>query len=177
MVKSQSSKSATNEPGQAMKKRKNKRWRLVVDVKIQLLLCARIVVYWMVCQITMIAAILGYAVLLDGSTSDSTGSLWRLLIPALTVSSLMLPIMLFDMVAFSNRFVGPIFNFRRKFKQFVEQGSADEMTFRNKDFFPDLCDNFNKLRNQSTCTVSSHSRNTVQQHDLAEECRESVAVN
>ena len=128
---------------------------MIADVQIQGQLCIRLVFYWILCQISMAATMVGFTVLLG----ESTDLLWRLLIPAVTVSSLFLPIMLFDLVGFSNRIVGPLFNFRNKFSQFVNDGTVGEIRFRKGDYLTDLRDDFNKLQErlaQIQQTTESH---------------------
>jgi hypothetical protein len=124
---------------------RNKRWRLFADFQIQGLLCARIVGYWIACQLAMIVTMYAILSMTEGSAPESR-AIWRLVLPGWIVSSLLLPIMLFDMVAFSNRFAGPIFNFRRRFKQLVANEPTPAIRFRPNDFFLDLSDNFNTLR-------------------------------
>ena len=79
---------------------------------------------------------------------QSSGTLSQYITPALFVSSLALPLALFDLILFSNRFAGPMLNFRRKFNELVEHETAETMHLRHGDFYPDLAENFNKLRDK-----------------------------
>ena len=143
-----------------MKPKKNKRWRLVADVQIQGQLCVRLVFYWVLCQISMAATMVGFTLLLG----ESTDLLWRLLIPALTVSSLFLPIMLFDLIGFSNRFVGPLLNFRKRFSQFMKDGTVGEIRFRKGDYLTDLRDDFNKLQDRLAAIQQTTEKHQVLDH-------------
>jgi len=92
----------------------------------------------------MVGTILGIA-FLEGPTGNSA-SIGRFIVPALVVSSLVLPIALLDILMFSNKFAGPILNFRRRFKELVDNGTCEDVRFRPGDYYRDLSDNFNKLR-------------------------------
>jgi hypothetical protein len=128
-----------------MKKQRDKRWRFWADKTIQGRLVARIAVYWVVCQLATVVTMFAMSFLLQGSPTAGSGSIWSLIVPALTVSTLVLPFALFDAVVFSNRFAGPMMRFRRHFAELADTGSAKEMSFRPTDFYGDLSDNFNKL--------------------------------
>ena len=127
-----------------MKKKQNQRWRLIADVRLQGLLCVRLAVYWMVCQATMVGTISAMSILTSGSTTGSSSGN-HFIIPALTVSSLVFPILLFDMLLFSNRFAGPMVSFRRQLRRFAKNGKSDRIKFRSGDFYQDISDNYNKI--------------------------------
>lgn len=127
-------------------KTKNRRWRLFADAKIQGIVCLRIVVYWLACQIAVFATIAALASL-NGAAPDADASVVRFFVPALFVSMCILPLALFDALAFTNRFTGPLLNFRQKFHKLAAAEDVDPLKFRQGDYFPDLEDNFNRLRN------------------------------
>lgn len=124
---------------------RNKRWRVFADAKMQGIFCARIVAYWLACQIAMCVTIVGIASL-EGPGPSESGSVLRFIMPAFFVSLLILPIALFDALVFTNRIAGPLLSFRRKFSQLVATGNAEQFHVRRKDFFCDLAENFNLLR-------------------------------
>ena len=123
-----------------MKKTKNKRWRLFADFQIQGRLCLRLAVYWLICQCAMLATLVGFASLTD---SPFNGAAFT---PALVVSTCVLPILMFDLVAFSNRFAGPLLNLNRKMKQLAETNSSDSVGLRDGDFYQDMASHFNTIR-------------------------------
>ena len=53
--------------------------------------------------------------------------------------------MLLDQLILSNRFAGPLLNFRRKFERLVKEGVAEKVRFRKKDFYRDIEENYNLL--------------------------------
>ncbi len=143
------------------KKSSNKRWRLVADSKLQGNLCIRVAIYWFLCQLTIYGTMFGFAYLEGSETND----LQHLMIPALIASLVLLPAVVVDMISFSNRFAGPLHNFRRRFEVFAKTGEIEEIRFRKGDFFPDLQENFNQLRcrkpdveSQCAVTVKSDER-------------------
>jgi hypothetical protein len=129
------------------KVKSEKRWRLVADPKIQVWLCFRVVAYWVICQITILGTFLAFAFLENGSHGGSF-DIWNLVVKSLVVSALVIPVIIYDMLSFSNRFVGPVHNFRNKMKQLVETGETSEIVFRKGDFYPDLRENMNELVGQ-----------------------------
>ena len=122
-------------------KNKNRRRRVFADLKIQGGLCLRITIYWVVCQLTMVVTIMGFASL----EAPSSGHVNRYLVPALVVSSLVLPLVLLDLLIFSNRFAGPLFSFRRSLQRLSEGQAIDPIQFRSGDHLPDLSENLNRV--------------------------------
>ena len=137
-----------------MSKKKHNRWRLFADPKVQGQFCLRVVVYWLMCQLTLIGTMVAFASV-GGKDQISPDALRQIAFPAFLVSMLALPFALLDTVGFSNRVVGPILNFRRRFASFVKGESVPEMSFRPGDFYEDLSANFNRLRSQTPSCPST----------------------
>ncbi len=161
-----------------MTQKNDRRRRVLADTKIQGLLCLRIAIYWVICQIIVVGTIFGF-INLEGIANVPNGSFWRFVTPALFVSAMALPIALLDMLIFSNRFVGPIYNFRRRFNLLANSSGVDELHFRRGDFYPDLSKNFNKLRSRLQSAVperlSKDTEHTPQESSVANQsCLESV---
>lgn len=125
--------------------KRNNRWRVFADARMQGILCVRIAIYWLVCQLAMCLAIVGVASL-DGA--EGGGNVVPFLMPAFCFSLFILPVALLDAVVYTNRIAGPLLNFRRKFSLLVRSGVSDPVKFRPGDYFSDLADNFNCLRDQ-----------------------------
>lgn len=147
-----------------MSKRKHKRWRLFADPQIQGQMCFRVVIYWLVCQVSIIGALVAFASL-GGKDKVSPDALWAVAWPALLASFMILPFALLDAVGFSNRIAGPLLNFRRRFSQLVNGKPTEEMYFRPGDYYEDLCENFNQLRAQEPFC---HTNNESQPADSSE---------
>jgi hypothetical protein len=131
-----------------MKKKRDRRWRFWADKTIQGRLAIRLAFYWFACQFAMVATIVGMSILMQGSTSTGVGSIWSLIVPAVIVSIMVMPFAMYDLIAFSNRFTGPIMRFRRQFARLAESGTTDEIHFRPADFYHDLSENFNRIRSK-----------------------------
>lgn len=129
-----------------MKNKQNKRWRVFADTRIQGLLCLRLALYWFVCQSSIVFTILAMSSFFEGTQDGSSAVSLHFIVPALTVSTLMFPVFLFDILVFSNRFAGPMVNFRRKMKQLVENETCEKIAFRKGDYYMDLAEHFNQVQ-------------------------------
>lgn len=117
---------------------------MIADPKVQGVLCLRVAIYWFFCQVTIFGVLFGLS-FLEGSAA---GAIKRLIMPAMITSLVVLPVALFDMVVFSNRFVGPVYNFRKNLSKFADSGVVEELRFRPGDYYPDLQENFNRVCEQ-----------------------------
>lgn len=126
--------------------KRDRRKQFISDPKMQGLLCLRVFCYLVACQLSMVAATLVTTLLMTGTSHNGPAAIWQLIIPALIVSSLVVPIALLDVLLFSNRIAGPLFNFRRKLQQLIENDAAEEIRIRKDDFCWDLCEQLNRLR-------------------------------
>lgn len=68
--------------------------------------------------------------------------------PVLICIAAFVPFAIFDLLKFSNRFVGPIFRLRQEFKRLRNGEQVETINFRDNDFWLDLSDNFNELSGQ-----------------------------
>ncbi len=123
---------------------KNKRWRLFADYQVQGGLCVRLAIYWLICQLAMMMTMFAMDWLAPESQMGARG----LIFPGFVVSSICLPLAMFDLIAFSNRFAGPVMNFRRHFGKLVNREALEEIKFRPGDYYYDLMENFNDLAKQ-----------------------------
>lgn len=133
-----------------MRRKRNRRWRLLADAKLQGALCLRLAVYWVICQLSVVGTMLAFHSLSTPQVNEI--SIWSYAIPALFTSSVLLPLALFDFIAASNRFVGPIAQLRKKLNAMAESKTTEHVGFRTKDYYQDveknfnaICDHFDKL--------------------------------
>ena len=91
-----------------------------------------------------------------------TGSLemenWTYLVPAMAVSSCILPFAMYDLLRFSNRFAGPIAKMRRNCEQLANGESIDELELRPRDFYRDLKTSLNHISRELK-TLSETAKN------------------
>lgn len=121
-----------------MKSERDKRWRFWTDNTVHGELVVRVVVYWTVCQLAMVVAMVGMSFLFEGSPTSGAGSLSWLLVPGITASAVVLPIALLDTIVFSNRFTGPMMRLRKHLVELAETGSAGDIRIRTRDFYTEL---------------------------------------
>jgi len=123
------------------------RRRLFIDHQVQGVLLLRAFLYWLVCVGLMTAML----VVWRGFTGPVQtlpalfAELWFQYAPALVVSVLVLPLVLFDVVRLSNRFVGPVYRLRQRMRQLARGEKAAPIKFREGDFWLELADEFNDL--------------------------------
>ncbi len=70
--------------------------------------------------------------------------------PVVLMMFIMLPVVLYDVNRFSNRFAGPIYRVRKELEKFEETGQIPKIKFREKDYWQDLAVQMN--------IVSEHMR-------------------
>ncbi len=83
---------------------------------------------------------------LDSSSDSIFQDLVGLLPMTFVVSACLLAVALLDALIFTNRFAGPLLNFRRKFAKLAEGEIPEELLFRGGDKYRDIEKNYNKLR-------------------------------
>ena len=123
------------------------RRQLFVDRQVQGALLYRIAVYWCfsvltVCLITLcVQAItypdrpfLEYFAFADFFTQYG---------PLVLTSLVLVPLIMFDVVAVSNRFVGPLLRMRRSMRELAAAQPVEPIHFRDKDFWQDVAQEFN----------------------------------
>ena len=130
--------------------KRDKRFRLFADAKLQSSLCLRVACYWLICQATLSVTLLALLSFETASAANSTGSPWRLIIPGLLASLVVLPLVLLDLLLFSNKFAGPMVRFRRYLRELNQGQEHGPIHFRRGDYYLDLCEQFNRFREKQT---------------------------
>ena len=126
-------------------KRLRKRW--FVHPRIQGALVLRVGMYWLVCVIGIVLMILCWR--------TGTGpacpfyvrliEMWPYYGPAVIVSLLMLPLVVVDIIRFSNRFVGPMLRMRQAMRQLARGEYVEPIEFRGTDLWQEFADAFNAV--------------------------------
>ncbi len=140
-----------------------RRFRLFTDWDIQGKILVRVGVAWMACQFIMVATILGFLALegTDASQVTATSSHWRFLVPAIVASSVVFPIVMLDMLVFTNKFTGPLRRFRSQLQSLAEGKPVSALHFRPGDLVTDLSVNFNEIQT----ALDNAKRNFVSDDD------------
>jgi hypothetical protein len=123
------------------------RKRFFVDPQVQGALLYRSFLYWLVC-IGLMTAMLACWQVFTGPPQplvEVFATLWFNYAPALVVAVLVLPLMLFDVVRFSNRFVGPVYRLRSSMRQIGRGEEIGPIKFREGDFWIEVADEFNRV--------------------------------
>jgi methyl-accepting chemotaxis protein len=124
------------------------RKKLFVDSKVQGALIARVVVYWILCLITITLMLLCWDIVTGPARMFYThfDDMWFFYGPAAVASLLLLPLVIVDIIRISNRFVGPLLRLRRSMRALARGDDVEPIEFRGNDFWHDFADEFNAVR-------------------------------
>jgi hypothetical protein len=129
-----------------MSRVKNMRKQLFVDPKVQGALVLRVLLYWVVCLITITLMLLCWNVLRTPRMFYTfLDDMWYQYGPALLASFLLLPMVVVDVIRLSNRFAGPLFRLRRCMRALARGEYVEPIRFREGDFWRDFADEFNAV--------------------------------
>ncbi len=126
-------------------RRQHCRYRYFADVKIQGGLCVRVAAYWFICQLSFAATIAGLYVLNGFQVNYGGPSPWGMIVSATLVSSLLLPIALFDLIVFSNRFAGPLLRLRRQARAMARSEPTGDFALRRGDYLEEMCQDMSAI--------------------------------
>jgi hypothetical protein len=123
------------------------RKRLFVDPKVQGALVARVVLYWVVCLVTMTLMLLCWRIVTGPARLFYThfNEMWFYYGPALVASLLLLPLVVIDIVRLSNRFAGPMLRLRRALRALGRGEYVEPLEFRGADFWQEFAEEFNAV--------------------------------
>jgi len=124
-----------------------RRRRLFVDPEVQSGMLSRLVVYWL-CSALFITLPLAFVyTLMDSSMLwiNHVVDVWVFHWPIFATMTVMFPFAYYDLLKFSNRFVGPIFRLRAELTNIFETGETRRIKFRTKDYWQDVAEGFNRL--------------------------------
>ena len=127
--------------------KKHKRSKLFVDPKLQIAVICRVTLYWLV-SVAVLALLAAVQVVLSSNAVGYEVLVGRVLTafgPALIASVIVLPLLLFDSVRFSNKFAGPMFRLRTEMQNLAETGQGTPLKFREGDFWYDLANSYNAI--------------------------------
>jgi hypothetical protein len=121
-----------------------KRKQLLTD-RVQIALMVRAASYWLYCLLTLTLMTLCWRIAnSEPQTFQShMHALKRDFAPAAASSLFLLPIVLFDVLRFSNRFTGPMVRVRRMLKRMIEGEPVPPISFREGDFWDDFAEDIN----------------------------------
>jgi hypothetical protein len=129
---------------------KSARLHLFVDPPVQIALMIRVVCYWVVCLVAINLLHLCWYMVTAPTHSWSMllDNLWFDAARACEVSLVLLPLVLFDLLRVSNRFVGPLLRVRQSMRQLARGEHVDPIEFRGSDFWQEFASEFNAVLSQ-----------------------------
>lgn len=124
-----------------------KRKQLFVDPKVQGAILLRATMNWLCCMVTIVSLVLCWQMLF-GPTRPAQVQLEELWVesgPALIITLLVLPFVMYDMGRLTNRFAGPLFRLRNSMRCLARGEKVEPVYFREHDFWPEIAEEFNAL--------------------------------
>ena len=130
-----------------MRKFQRVRSRLFVDYKVQGALVVRVLTYWLVCLATLTLMILCWRTITGPARLFFThfDEMWFQFGPAVIGSTMLVPLVVFDILRLSNRFVGPLIRLRRSLNALGRGEEVAPLEFRTGDFWQGIADEFNTV--------------------------------
>jgi len=128
------------------------RRRLFVDTDVQGALLYRIAIYWCFSVMTICLITLCVQAISQPSRPFLEYFAFSQFFvqhgPLVLTSLVLVPLIMFDVVAISNRFVGPLFRMRRSMRELAVGQEVEPIQFREKDFWQEVAQEFNLVLNR-----------------------------
>jgi hypothetical protein len=138
-----------------------RRQTLLVDARIQAALLLRVAVYWVICLVTMTFILFIWRIVLDGPDRlfDNLDGLPVHISACALATICLLPVVLYDVLRHSSRFVGPIVRLQKTMGEIAQGKTVEPLRFRKQDYWQDLTSAFNGnlSRLQSTANDANAS--------------------
>lgn len=135
----------------------DKRKKLLVDSKVQGALLFRLVWYAGLCGLLMTSQILVWR-MIAGPTQPlyvHFSEMWALYAPTILAAGTLLPIIAWDMLRLSHRFVGPMLRLRNEMRRLANGEKVRPIHLRNDDFWHESADAFNAVLERMQRTSGS----------------------
>jgi hypothetical protein len=125
------------------------RTKKFIDREVQGMLILRIISYWVICSIAVMLMMTCYELVGGESTTflEAYKASWKRYGPAVFATMLMFPLIMFDMIHFSFRFVGPMFRLRWALRELSQGRNPAPLKFREQDFWKSIGNDFDCVAN------------------------------
>jgi len=125
-----------------------RRQRKFVDASIQGALVFRILGYWLYCLLAVFLLNCCWVTVTvrPASSSQLFNIVSNQIGPSLIATLILIPIVIMDVIRFSNRFVGPLVRLRREMSNLAVGEPSCPLEFRENDYWSDLGADFNRIR-------------------------------
>ncbi len=150
-----------------MSSMKHLRTHLLVDPKIQGTLVVRVLLYWALGLIGMTMMLLFWRMLVGpgGKFHSDFDEMWFYYEPALIASALLLPLVIMDVLRFTNQMVGPLLRVRRSMRALARGECVEPIEFRGTDYWKEIADEFNAVRDACWPAGSPPQRRTEEKEE------------
>ena len=161
---------------------KHLRKQFFVDPKVQGALVGRVILYWLICIITITLMLLCWRIVTGPARIFYMhfSDVWFFYGPAMLASLALLPLVVIDIIRLSNRFAGPMLRLRRSMRALTQGEYGDPVEFRDGDFWQEFAEEFNALvarvQGQAPAAEPDPQQQTVEEMREAREEEELVAA-
>jgi sensor histidine kinase YesM len=124
-----------------------RRQQFFLDKNVQTAITWRIAGYWCFFLITTVNLVFFWRVF-TGPTATLPEIIEELVerfYPALFASVALLPLVLFDAIRMSHRFVGPVYRLRAAMREIAAGRRTRQVKFRTNDYWQEMADEFNAV--------------------------------
>lgn len=130
-----------------------KRQRLYVDKGVQGALIRRVTIYWIVACWGIFCVLAGFPIGVTLAVGAQEGvtitsllyQSWLDFWPSLLASFIIVPVIVWDLLRLSHRFVGPMIRLKNAMRDLAAGKPVRPISFRDGDFWSDFADEFNRL--------------------------------
>lgn len=124
------------------------RQKIFIDRGVQGVLVGRIMLYWsaLMLYFGLSLGCFQWMQYPEASAVEHLHAIFDQVWPCLPTFVLILPLVIFDIVRLSNRFVGPIYRLRMHLARLTENTSTYPLNFRDGDYWQQLADPINELQ-------------------------------
>lgn len=124
-----------------------RRQQFFLDKNVQTAVALRVIGYWCFFLITTMNLVFFWRILTGPQVAIETlfGELIERFYPALFASVALLPLVLFDCIRMSHRFVGPVYRLRSAMREIATGKRIRPVKFRTNDYWQEMADEFNDV--------------------------------
>ena len=134
---------------------KNRRTKLTVDSTVQWAIVRRVLYHWLY-FLVLIAALLPFWVAVTSSDAvgtslclrDAVVTGWVRTVPLIVFFIVIAPMIVYDTLRLSHRFVGPVYRLRKAIRSLTAGEEIRPIRLRRGDFWKDVIADFNVLAEQ-----------------------------
>lgn len=130
-------------------KKKYQRKKFFVDPAVQGAILWQAILFWLLGSFVYLLIISAYRLVPTWVNAGHLTSedVWFHISPLVMSSATLLPIVLFQAVRFSHRFVGPMVRLRQVLRQLAAGQEVSHVAFRNGDYWQDIAAEINAVSN------------------------------